>query len=238
MKSILPIAVVCLFCAAAAFSQTDSAAATQGAQGGIDSSLLSGPTDKEVLLYGGSAVSYLPGDFKDLSHRGWSAGGGVGISFAPGDVGYGALFFTLDAARFPFNPEGYRNLLLRQFPTDDPSLINNGVITRRGTTKFFSAMVLFKGVFLSPSKQSIAPYFLLGGGFIHASSDTIAMKGQSAYTIAPNSESGFGWRIGVGIEIPFLERFAIFGQGESVLAVLKDTRQYFPITGGLRVRLR
>ena len=238
MKSLLPIAVVCLFCAAGAFSQTDSAAATQGAQGGIDSSLLSGPTDKEVLLYGGSAVAYLPGDFKDLSHRGWSAGGAFGLSFAPGSFGYGAVYVTVEAARFPFNPQGYRNLLLREFPTDDPSLINNGEIVRRGTTKFFSTMVLFKGVLFSTSKQSIAPYFLIGGGFIHASSDTIAMEGNSAYTIEPNAESGFGWRVGLGIEIPFLERFAIFGQGESVLAVLKETRQYFPITGGLRVRIQ
>ena len=235
MKCFLPIAVVCLFLASAAFGQTDSSKATPGTS---DTTLSSGAQfDQEVIFYGGSSVPYLPGDFKDLSRRGWNAGAGYGISFAPGSIGYGALYATLEFGRFPFNETGYRSLLAREFPTDDPDKIQNGEIIARGTTKLVSAMVTFKGCF-SSTKQSIAPYFLLGAGFLHASSDSIAMRGFSSYTIEKSSESGFAWTFGVGFEIPIMERFALFAQGSSVIAVFKDTRQYFPVSGGIRIRVK
>jgi len=220
MKSALLLLLLCSVWSTALVAQTDSTAAT----------------DRVVYAWGGSTIPYLPGETKDVWKQGWNAGLGFGLAFPPGDVGHAELFAGVEYNRFPFNETGYRNWLLPQYPSSQAQQITNGVIIARGTTKIVTAMVNLKGTF-SSTGLPIAPYFIIGFGYIYTTSDSIAIAGTSSYSINGDNQSTVAWSAGLGIEIPVGTKIAGFFQGRTVLGVYERTRQYFPLSAGLRLRL-
>ena len=225
MKTLLSIVVVCaLLPSVAAAQEADSTR----------------PTDHEVIVLGGLAYPYLPAEFPDYWKRGWNAGIGYGLSFAPGRLGYGAVNATVEYSRYPFDDAGYRSTLLKRYPgtenRDIRQIIQNGTFLHRGTTKLVAVMLNFRGSF-SSSKRSIAPYFLAGVGYTHLSSDSIAFLQTDQLSVGEERQSAFAWTFGVGVEVPVRDAITAFVQGKSMLGVFDRTRQYFPVSAGVRVGL-
>jgi len=225
MKYLLTIFICSFFITSLGLSQIDSTR----------------PADKEILVSGGASYPYLPGEFKESWKRGWNSGVSYGYSFPPGTLGYGAVFVSVEVNRFAFDEAGYRAALLAKYsdPVRDQNerkAIQTGYVSARGPVRIITGMVSFKGSF-SSTKQTIAPYFLIGVGYANLAVDSIAMGGTSQFTIPEKHESGFAWSFGVGVEVPILESIGMFAQAKSVLGVFDPTRQYFPVSGGILYRL-
>jgi|GEM_PF-1412612 len=189
---------------------------------------------RHVYVWGGSSYPYLPALTKDVWKTGWNAGVGYGYSFSPGPIGYGELFGTVEFSRFAFNETGYRSWLLPQYSSSSSSEIQTGGLTARGAISNLTVFANFKGTF-STSKHSIAPYFLIGVGYMHYSQDSIAIQ-DTLYAIHAESKSSFAWSVGIGIEAPITDEITFFVQGKSVLGVFQEERQYFPLSGGFRIQ--
>ena len=99
-----------------------------------------------------------------------------------------------------------------------------------------NVMLNFKGSF-SSTKRTIAPYFLLGVGFMNIYQGPIYVSPDSTKSVVSETSSAFAWTFGVGVEFPVGETAHVFIQGRSILGVLDLTRQYFPISGGVNFRL-
>ena len=203
--------------------------------------------DREITFSGGLSYSSLPSEFREIWTGGivspklsWNAGIGYGYSFAPGSVGYGAVSLTLDYNRYTFNPSGYREYLFAKYVDSDPKQaqeVYTASIAARGSAKIITASVNFKGSF-SSTKQTVAPYFLIGLGFSYFSSDSVSLVGaKHVFTVEPAHQSAFTWSAGIGVEAPISECLGIFVQAKSALLVRDPPRQYFPISAGIKVRI-
>lgn len=230
MNRLCTIALLMCVFAAGLFAQADSLKAPASL-----ADLPSAPTDREVFLWGGHTLSYLPEETSHYWKHGWNAGGGYGLSFAPGALGYGAVALIVEYSHSPFDETGYRTAMAALYP-GQVAAIRSAKIDARGASNALTAMLEFKGSF-SPSKHSVAPYFLLGIGYMRFSSDSITMEGSSSYTVPENSAGGIGWTIGLGIEVPVTSTMAVFAQARSVIGELDKSRQYFPFNAGLRLTL-
>jgi opacity protein-like surface antigen len=193
------------------------------------------PADREILVWGGLSYQYLPLEFRDYWKNGWNGAIGYGLSFTPGAIGYGAIFAALEYNRFAFDEAGYRAAMTEKYPAQQAA-IQNGEITRRGTTSIANLMVFFKGSF-SATKQSPAPYFLIGAGLARLSTDSIAIKGTNAFSVSDESQTAFTWSAGLGVEIPVTAQLGIFIQGRTVIGIFDRTRQYFPVSGGIKMKM-
>lgn len=192
----------------------------------------SSPKSKEVMISGGIAYPYLPKDFRDSWNKGWNLGLGYGYSFAPGSIGYGAIFASFEFNHFDMDPAKY----VDNTPFKDTiSLAEAGNASSGGNVNAFSVMINVKGVF-SPTKQSIAPYFLLGIGYVNVAQQGISVTPDTTFDVARASKSSFAWSFGIGVEVPFSQSAAFYVQGKSLLVVVDPTRQYFPVSAGLRLR--
>jgi hypothetical protein len=180
----------------------------------------------EVSLAGGISLPYLPDHFKDSWKKGWNAGAGFGYSTSPGSIGYSTLLATVEYTRFAFDQAAFAS---------KANLLQKSVSLSRNPTSIFNIMFSYKGTF-SPSRRSLAPYFLIGIGYLHLSEGTITCSGDTSFTITGQSGSAFAWSVGVGVELPVTESIAFFVQGKSTLGVLDPTRQYFPLSGGFTYR--
>ncbi|HEY6190771.1 MAG TPA: outer membrane beta-barrel protein [Bacteroidota bacterium] len=189
-----------------------------------DSSTVKTP---EISLSGGVSLPYLPDHFKDYWKKGWNAGAGFGYSTNPGSIGYSTLLATVEYSRWAFDVAAFRTKL---------NLVQKNVALSRNPTSVFNIMFSYKGTF-SPSRRSLAPYFLIGFGYLHLSEGAITCSGDTAFTVSGQSASAFAWSVGVGIEVPVTESIAFFVQGKSTLGVIDPTRQYFPLSGGFTYRL-
>ncbi len=196
--------------------------------------------DRAAYVFGGISYPYLPAEFKNYWKKGWNAGVGYGLSFAPGSIGYVEVFGTVEYSRWAFDSVAYRNALESQY--SNPNLqINAGKLVGNSAASIIAAMLNLKGSF-SSTKHTVAPYFLLGIGYMHLSADsssivTIVRNDTTAYTIASRKEGSFAWTAGVGIEIPIFDAATFFLQARSILGSSDPTRQYFPISGGFRIIL-
>jgi opacity protein-like surface antigen len=228
MKSPMLLLLFMIAFSASAFSQAADSTAPSPSM-----------TDREILLYGGRSFSYLPQEFRDVWKNGWNGGLGYGISFAPGTYGYGAVYATLEFNRFALNDAGYRSRELElgngNLSYKDTAFVQTAGFVRRGSVKTFTGMINFRGTF-SSTKQSIAPYFIIGVGFLHYSADSVALRDSLKYSVSDESSSAFAWTFGVGVEIPVTGDLALFAEARSVIGVYKETKQYFPISGGIRYR--
>ncbi len=180
----------------------------------------------EISLSGGFSLPYLPDHFKDSWKKGWNAGAGFGYSTSPGSIGYSSLLATIEYSRWAFDVAAFQS---------KAGLLQKSVVLSRNPTNVFNIMFSYKGTF-SPSRRSIAPYFLIGFGYLHLSEGTISCSGDTTFTISGQSASAFAWSVGAGIEVPITESIACFVQGKSTLGVLDPTRQYFPLSGGFTYR--
>jgi opacity protein-like surface antigen len=180
----------------------------------------------EISLAGGVSFPYLPEQFRDYWKKGWNTEIGYGYSMSPGAIGYSSLLATIGYSRFAMDVTGLETKL---------NLLQKNISLTRNPTTVFTILLSYKGAF-SPSKRMIAPYFLIGIGYLHLSAGAIGASGDTTFSIDAQSASAFTWTFGVGIELPVTERIALFVQGKSVLGVLDPTRQYFPLNGGFSYR--
>lgn len=181
-------------------------------------------TDKEVMLMGGISFPYLPAEYRDIWKKGWNGGIGYGYSFAPGSLGYGAAYATAEYNRYALDPVRFR-----EHYGLDPA----APVQAKGSAQTFTVMLNVKGSF-SPSKRSVAPYFFAGIGYIYYRADSLLVGNVS---VAEDKASAFCWSFGVGIEAPLTQNIGIFAQGKSLLGVFTDTKQFFPLSGGVRIKL-
>jgi outer membrane protein with beta-barrel domain len=188
-----------------------------------DSSTVKTP---EISLAGGVSFPYLPEQSRNYWKKGWNADIGLGYSTDPGSIGYSSLLATFEYARFAFDPVAFQTKL---------NLLQKNIQLSRNPTTIFNVIVSYKGTF-SPTKRSLAPYFLIGIGYLHLSEGTITSTGDTTFTNTGQSASGFAWSVGVGVELPITESIAFFVQGKSTLGVVDPTRQYFPLSGGFTYR--
>jgi hypothetical protein len=221
MKSAVLLATCCLTVVSYIHAQTDTTLSE---------------TTSEVYFMGGPSYPYLPSETREIWKKGWNAGVGYGYSFKPGPIGYGAVYASVEYSRFTFNDAGYRAWLLPQYPSDHAATIQQGGLSARGPEMVLTASLNFKGAF-SSSRHSIAPYFLAGVGFMYYQRDSAGIQGTTLYTMKSQHQSTFTWSVGVGIEAPLIDPVAIFVQAKTVLGVFDDPRQFFPVSGGLRIRL-
>jgi len=220
MKSAVLLAACCLTMVSTIHAQTDTIS----------------ETTSEVYLMGGTSYPYLPSETREIWKKGWNAGVGYGYSFKPGAIGYGAAYASIEYSRFTFNDAGYRSWLLPQYPSDNATTIQHGGLSARGPEMILTASLNFKAAF-SSSRHSIAPYFLAGVGFMYYQRDSAGIQGTTLYTMESKHEATFTWSVGIGIEAPLVDPVAIFVQAKTILGIFDDPRQFFPFSGGLRIRL-
>ena len=195
-----------------------------------NSQIVSEEITREVSLYGGISIPYLPVDSKNYSSNGWNAGITCGEVLPQGKVGTSAVFFSAEYTRFAVD----RPKVLAAF---------GGVIASANPTTTLNLMVNYRGTFSSVSKV-FQPYFLFGVGFMHISQGEISMNAAQTfpttsatnYTIASGINNGFSWTAGIGFAVPVNETLSLFFQGRSLLGVVNPTRQSFPINAGIRYR--
>jgi len=199
-----------------AFCQTDSLST-----GGTASS-----SDKEIFISGGLVYPYLPDEFKDFWKSGLNASAGFGFSFTPGDIGYSSLIATIDYSKFNFNESKYRNSMNK----NDPDTIISA-----GPAKSFTFSVSYKGTF-STTKKSIAPYFLIGFGYMFFNTDSVTVNRRNGLLPNDANTSAFTWSVGIGVEIPVGNQLAGYIQARSVLGAFDRPIQYFPVNAGIRLR--
>ncbi len=219
MKYLVPIALCALLMFSAGYPQTDTTQLPgKDVTFPIDSSRLK---KLEISFSGGTSDPYLPEDFHDNWKKGWNAGMGVGLSFAPGQIGYGSVLFNVNVNRFAFDYVKYRASLTQKYIT-----------TSRNPSWMVDAMLHFRGTF-TPLPY-VQPYFLVGIGYLHYSQGDITVTGPTPLTIAGESNSTFAWDAGVGLTIPVIAGVSVFGEARSLIGIATFTRQYFPISGGIR----
>jgi opacity protein-like surface antigen len=183
----------------------------------------------EFALTGGPSYPHLPKEFSDYWTKGWNAGFQTGITFKPGTLGYGSLLLTGDVNRFTFDNAKYRNTLYQSLIT-----------TSKNPTWIYSVMVNIRGT-ISGWSDRIQPFFLIGIGYLNVAPGDIIVGGDTAYTIVGKKKNTFGWTAGVGVDFPVTDALGFFVEGRSVLGIGDEstpTRQFFPVSGGLRIRFQ
>ena len=223
MKYLRHILFVCVIVCSTAFARIDSTETSSSSTPTV--------TTSEVIVSGGIPVAYLPEEFRRSSMKAWNFGLGYEISYEPGSIGYSSLLVTAEYNLFRFDATGYTNYILGG-PDSNTVKSNPNFSASQRPTKIFSLLINYKGTF-GASKKSIAPYFLLGVGYMYTSVPSLITPPDTA---GGSSKSAISWAFGIGVDIPINDSATLFVQGKSVLGVMEETRQFFPITGGLRYR--
>jgi len=209
MKYLIVIVSLCLVSSSIVIAQADTS--------------LSSKKTLEALIWGGASLPYLPSEYHVYWKTGYNVGGGIGYSLDPGSLGYGSLFATIEYGRTNFDQKKYNDSLKVLNPSDTAF---------GGPVKLVNVMLNFKGSF-SSTKKTVAPYFLIGVGYMYYSAAEITLAPDSSLTIAGINKGAVSWSFGVGVEVPVTESARVFVQAKSLLGVSDPTRQYFPITAGL-----
>ncbi|HJW27757.1 MAG TPA: hypothetical protein VJ508_00735 [Saprospiraceae bacterium] len=186
-----------------------------------DTSLSSNKT-LELLLWGGISIPYLPQEYRTFWKSGYNVGGGFGFSLDPGSIGYGAFYATIEYGRTSFDTKRYNDSLKLTYPADT---------ALGGPVKLVNVMLNMKATF-SSTKKSVAPFFLIGVGYMYYTQAGIYVAPTTSLTVAGINKGGISWTVGVGIEVPVSDKARAFIQAKSLLGVTDPARQYFPITAG------
>ena len=181
----------------------------------------------ELYLSGGASYPYLPVETRDYWKTGWSIGAGYGVSFEPGEVGYGSLLATVEYTRFAFNQSRFAS---------GNNLTHPNLLISRNPSNAFTLLVNFKGTFFVVGQHSIRPYFLLGVGYTNVFIASVGVSGDTTFSVESQSQSCVAWSAGLGLEYPVTDSFTAFVQGKSILGVADPTRQFFPVSTGIRYR--
>ena len=209
MKYLFVIMSLCLFMSSIVVAQDDTT--------------FSSKKTFEALIWGGFAIPYLPQEYHTYWKSGYNVGAGIGYSLDPGSVGYGSIFATLEYGRTNFDQTKYNDSLKVSHPADTAV---------GGPVKLVNIMVNFKGSF-SSTKKSVAPYFLIGVGYMYYTVAELSISPNNSMTISGINKGAVSWSFGVGVEVPVATTARAFVQAKSLLGVSDPTRQYFPITAGL-----
>ncbi|MBI5475898.1 MAG: hypothetical protein HY964_04100 [Ignavibacteriales bacterium] len=196
--------------------QTDSLADNEAAP----------PPDREIFLSGGIAYTYLPYEFSKYWSPGMNAGLGFGFSFTPGDYGYSSLILLADYSSFALKESAYR---------DAQKNFNPNATISGGKTQTMTITLNYKGT-LSTTKTSIAPYFVVGIGYMLFRSDSVLVNNVGVSSLEGDAISNITWSFALGVEFPVTNMFAGYLQAKSVIGAFDRPRQYFPINAGLRIR--
>ena len=181
----------------------------------------------EISVNGGLSLPSLPSEFKSYWKKGTDVGAGIGYSLEPGSVGYGALELKVDWNGYSFDKSAYQSSLPANKQSDSIAGSSTNIIT---------AFVTFRGTF-SPSKTSVAPYFLLGIGYFSVSSKDVTVKPDAVFSLPDESQSSVAWMVGAGIDLPLGDKWGVFADGRYILGVNQELgRQYFPVTLGVRIK--
>ncbi len=221
MKYVALLAICCLISSSPLFAQGDtSALMNKDIPFPIDTSRI---RTIEFSVSGGISSPYLPQDFHDYWKTGWNGGVGLGMTFAPGSLGYGSVLLNFDLNRFAFDYVKYRDKFLqpRNTITRNPSWMVDVMLNFRATIT---------------SLKIVHPYVIFGIGYLHLEQGDIIIGGPAPDTVLGESKSTFAWDFGAGLDIPVISNFGIFCEARSVLGVTDPTRQYFPLRGGFRFR--
>jgi hypothetical protein len=213
--------MICLILPPSVFSQKDTTVAA-----GIPEEP-SVPGTWEMVVSGGWTFPFEPAEFKDYFKTNYNFGGGLAYAFAPGTAGYGEVSLLLHYYNVLFTHTGFRTAF------DLPS--NTNVYGYQGDV--FTGLVNFRGVFAS-SKGRIAPYFSAGVGFFHVALPGLGIVGSTTPLYEGYKKSAFCWSTGLGVDIPVMDRFKIFVDGNFVLGVTETNgHKLFAAGGGVRYTL-
>ena len=217
MKHGLLIIVIFLFVPSLLFAQGDSTA--------------SGATTQQVFLSGGMSYPYLPTSFKVNFWSGMNIGVGYGLSFAPGTSGYSKVYAAFDYNLFRFDEKTYIKTLDTDLVKNTPALT-----AYQRPAKIFTFSINYQGTFTALS-DAVSPYFTLGIGYMYLSIPPLYVDPATSLFEEGYSKSTIMWSAGFGFDVPINETLGAFVQVKSVLGVLDDTRQYFPVDIGVHYSL-
>ncbi|HUN66066.1 MAG TPA: hypothetical protein VMW43_08175 [Bacteroidota bacterium] len=179
----------------------------------------------DIALTGGPTYPHLPLDLRDYWTKGWNAGAEIGFNFKPGPLGYGTVLLDADMNRFTFDNAKYRS-----------TFYQTNIMVTKNPTWMYDVTVNVRGTITGWSSR-IQPFFVLGVGYVKISGADVTVSGDTSFTHPGESRSGFAWTGGIGIDFPVNDSFGIFVEARSVLTVVDPTRQYFPVSGGIRLRI-
>jgi hypothetical protein len=192
-------------------------------------SLTAAPAGRSELVYSaGLALPYLPKDFGNGYRTGYTVGMGGGYAFAPGSLGYGALYGTVCFTNFAFSVQKFKDANNLQTGTYNIQGASTQIVTIGGS---------FKGTFAT-DMQSIAPFFDVGLGYMHVFSPPISVTGAQTMLVDERESDQFFWDAGAGLDFPVTRHITVFLEGQFFIGVRADgSMQYFPFTIGLRGEL-
>jgi hypothetical protein len=221
MKLGLLLSVITMFIPSYLWAQEDSTAASE--------------VKREVFITGGISYPYLPTRLDVNFKPGYNIGAGNSIIYPPGSLGYSKLSFALEYSLFKFDEQAFLSSVENSKSEDTLILDNNpGLTAIQRPAKIFTAMVYYQGHF--SVVPVVTPYFLVGIGFFYVSvpplyTDPTTSLEQIGYNKAHS------WTFGLGADVSISDSFGAFVQAKSVLGVLNDKHQIFPISLGVRYTL-
>jgi hypothetical protein len=223
MKLGLVLSVIAMFIPSYLWAQEDSTAASA--------------VKREVFVTGGISYPYLPKQL-DVNYKpGYNIGAGNSIIFPPGALGYSKVSFALEYSVFKFDEQGFINSVKNSNSSDTLILKNNpGLTAIQRPAKIFTAMVDYQGIFTVT--DVVAPYFLIGAGFIYISVPPLLTTPTTTLEQDAYNHATIAWTFGLGVDVSISDSFGAFVQGKSVLGVLNETHQIFPISLGVRYTIQ
>ncbi len=223
MKPLLLIVVCLLLCPlipSALVAQTDTAAAVAPIPE------ISVPGTWEVVAAGGYTWPFEPSEFNDQFDPSFNFGGGIAYSLPPGEAGYGEISFLVQYYNVLFAEDAFReanglpaNAVIYGYPGD-----------------ILTGMLQFRGVYAT-TKDRIAPYFTAGIGYYYMALPALGVEGAPAPIVEEFTSSSVGWSVGLGVDVPVMDRLTLFADGKFILGVTGDNgHKLFTAGGGIRFR--
>ena len=181
----------------------------------------------EFRISGGLSIPSLPHDFRQYYKTGYNVGLAYGYTFEPGDFGYSTVFASVEHNRFYFNLIGWEQ---------DHGKIRKVYASWNSSTSMTNLMLNDKGTLTKPH-QSVAPYFLIGIGYIRVQTDAVEITGDTIATIDASSESSISYSLGTGFDIAANDHLGFFVEWRFLIGTAATPgRQLFPLCVGMRYR--
>jgi opacity protein-like surface antigen len=178
----------------------------------------------EISVSGGLGFSNRPLEFVNFWNKGFNLGAGYGIVVGSGDFGYSVVQAELTYSSFAFVQDSVRSIYL----------IPSTATISSSPLSVITLMLNYRGT-IAASQTSIGPYFLIGVGAIDFMQKEITVDGVTLTKVPSVSKFSFAWQAGVGVSIPFTEKFGMFVEGRTVVGFVDDGKQYFPVSAGVRL---
>lgn len=218
MKHPLLMIVLFLTLPTILMSQTDTTSATQEED--------SPPGIWMIVASGGWTFPFEPTEFGDQFKTNYNFGGGIAYAMNPGSIGYGEVSLQLHYYNVLFTRSGFREV--NNIPTSTAIYGYPGDV--------FTGMVQFRGVYGTPM-EDIAPYFTMGIGVYHIALPERGLASPQSVLYEEVKKTTFGWSVGLGVDVPVMERFTLFVDGKFLLGV-SGSSGYKLFSGGGGVRFK